>query len=483
MWPAAPALAQAPQPFTVQTVADLARTRAAQPYRPPPADLPARLAKLDYDAYRGIRFRPERALWRSEGLPFQAQFFHRGFFFKERVDLDEVVAGQARPIPYDPTAFASRLVDLAGLPADLGYAGLRLHAPINRPDYFDEVAVFQGASYFRSLGRDQVYGLSARGLALNTTGPGGEEFPVFRRFWLERPGPHADTCVIHALLDSPSAAGAWRFAIRPGEATVFEVEARLYPRRDLATVGIAPLTSMYLFGPASPRRFDDFRRAVHDSDGLQMLNGAGERLWRPLTNPSSIQESAFADRGPRGFGLVQRSRRLSDFEDLEARYDRRPSCWIEPQGDWGPGAVHLVELPSAKEIEDNVVAFWRPDAPLQAGREHLFRYRMSWGPPPAPGVARVVQTRTGADWNATGARQFSIDYQGETASDLQGVQPRVSASAGRTSPPIATRDPRTGALRVAFELQPGSARTVELRAALERSGRPASETWMYRWTA
>ena len=354
--------------------------------------------------------------------------------------------------------------------------------------------MFLGASYFRSLGKGEAYGLSARGLAVDTTGPGPEEFPAFTAFWIERPAPGADSIVVHALLDGPSVAGAYRFVIRPGERTTFDVRARLYPRRTLAGAGVAPITSMFLFGPASARRFDDDRPAVHDSDGLQMLNGAGERLWRPLVNPGALQESAFEDRNPRGFGLIQRARSLQDFQDLEARYDLRPSLWVEPQGDWGPGAVRLVELPAALERQDNIVAFWRPAAPLEPGSEAVFDYRLNWGPPPAgpPGLAQVAQTRTGAKAVQTRSesdppdptRTFSVDFM-RPAPDggWAGVQPRLWCSAGVLTPGRLVPIPGQPGVRLDFQLQPGAARAVELRAELVRDGVKVSESWLYRWTA
>ena len=480
--------------FDIDTVARLARARAQRPFVPPFARLPDRLAHASYDAYRAIRNRPDQALWRDQGLPFQVEFFHRGYGFADRVDLFEVAGGRATPIAYDPGRFESDQIPLDGLPPDLGYAGFRLHAPINRADYFDEAAVFLGASYFRSLGKNEVYGLSARGLALNTTGPGPEEFPAFTAFWIERPAPSAGSIVVHALLDGPSVAGAYRFVIRPGERTIFDVQARLYPRKSLAGAGVAPITSMFLFGPGSPHRFDDNRPAVHDSDGLQMLNGAGERLWRPLTNPNAVQDSAFEDHSPRGFGLIQRSRNLQDFEDLETRYDLRPSLWVEPRGDWGPGAVRLVELPAGLERQDNIVAFWRPQTSLEPGSEAVFDYRLSWGPPPLgpPTLAQVAQTRTGAKAVQTRldsdppdpTRTFSVDFV-RPAPDggWDDVQPRVWCSAGKLSAARLVPIPGQPGVRLEFQLQPGAARAVELRAELVQGGVKVSESWLYRWTA
>jgi len=226
--------------------------------------------------------------------------------------------------------------------ADVGFAGFRLQYPLNRIDYYDEVCAFLGASYFRAVARGQGYGLSARGLAIKTADSSGEEFPLFRSFWLERPSPGADSMTVHALLDSQSAAGAFRFVIRPGQETLFDTEVKLYPRVDIAQAGFAPLTSMFFFGPNNQGLADDWRAAVHDTDGLMLRTGHDERIWRPLINPRKLQISAFSDTSPRGFGLAQRARQFTDCQDLEAVYQKRPTLWIEPCGNWGQGIVELV---------------------------------------------------------------------------------------------------------------------------------------------
>src|SRR6266542_1414282 len=310
-------------PFDALSVRQLARDLAQKPYKPPDTRLPDTLKNLTYDQYRSIRFEPEKALW-----------------------------GGAGRIVYSPGMFSLGKITPPDPSDDIGFAGFRLHAPVNRPDYYDEVAVFLGASYFRSLAKGLNFGISARGLALATGDPKGEEFPVFKSFWLERPQPNTKSVVVHALLDTPSAAGSYRFTIRPGDPTVFDVEAALYPRADIATAGLAPLTSMFMFDAGNRANVDDFRPAVHDSDGLGMLNGRGEHLWRPLNNPGDLQISTFVDTNPRGFGLIQRKRDFRDYQDLEAHYEKRPSLWIEPIGDWGSGGVFLVEIPSKEEIHD-----------------------------------------------------------------------------------------------------------------------------------
>lgn len=475
--------------FDETTVAALARALSARPYQPPPSNLPARFAGLGYDAYRAYRYRASRALWRDLDLPFQAQFFHRGFLFEHRVDVFTVQGGQAARVP-----FSTRLFDYpAGStpdPAigDIGFAGFRLFAPFDRPDRYDEFCSFLGASYFRAIAPRLGYGLSARGLALGTGEPGEEEFPRFTAFWLEQPAAGAEAIVVHALLDGPSAAGAFRFRIAPGGATtVFDVDARLYPRTTLANAGIAPLTSMFHFDGSSGPGIDDFRPAVHDSDGLALLTGGGELAWRQLRNHRTLQHSGFQDSGPAGFGLVQRKRAFHQFSDTEARYDQRPSLWVEPVGDWGAGEVHLVEIPTADEYQDNVVAFWRPRAPLAAGREHRWRYRLHWGRdhPWRPELARATSTRIGRA-TSVGAHLVVIDFSGDRIAALsEHIEPRVevASSHGEVRNAVAYRHPEGGDWRLSFELHPGATGTVELRARLLDGDGPLTETWLYRWTA
>lgn len=482
---AAPPAAPVPGPFDGATVRRLAQTLAKQPHRAPPTDLPGPLDALTYDQYSAIRPLPERALWADRDLPFQVQFFPRGYLFRPAVDIFEVADGQAARVPYAPDAF--EYPDPAmRVPDPLGFAGLRVHARINRPDRFDEVAVFLGASYFRAVAKDQAYGLSGRGLAIGTGNPRGEEFARFRAFWLERPQPGARSLVVHALLDGPSVAGAYRFGVRPGETTVFDVESVLYPRADIDEPGIAPLTSMYLFGPKDRRRAEDWRPAVHDSDGLFVWNGAGERLWRPLTNPAELQVSAFADAGPHGFGLMQRRRAFADFQDLELQYGKRPALWVEPTGDWGPGAVQLVEIPTPDENNDNIVAFWRPRERLNAAGEYLYTYRLHWGrdAPDAGALARVADTRSGAG-GAKGGLVFVLDFVGEPVKGLApdaAVRPEIAASTGEIADVFSVPNPETGGWRVSFELRPGGAKVAELRCVLVGERGPLSETWLYRWT-
>lgn len=477
-------------------VADIARARAATAFEPADATLPAELAALDYDGLRDIRFRPARALWRDGALPFEAMFFHRGRYHPQPVRVHEVdAAGTVRALPwraadYDYGANALQTQDWP----DLGHAGLRLHYALNAPGYKDELIVFLGASYFRALGAGQQYGLSARALAIDTVGADGpEEFPRFTDFWLERPAPGATRIVVHALLDSPRAAGAYEFVVTPGPQTTVQVHARLFLRagaRPIATLGLAPLTSMFLSGENQPRA-GDFRPEVHDSDGLLMASASGEWLWRPLQNPRELLATSFAFDGLRGFGLMQRDRAFASYEDTEARYERRPSAWIRPLGDWGPGRIELVQLPTPDETHDNVVAYWVP-ARLPAPGEPLdYAYELAWqgdDQQRAPG-AWTVQSRRGLGYvraeqaaDAAGLVQYVLDFAGPALGALAPQAPvRAIASAdsnGRIEPPLAWFNPATRSWRVVLRVRPlDPARPVELRAFLQHGNDIVSETW------
>jgi glucans biosynthesis protein len=474
----------ATRPFSDGTVRDLARDLAKRPFRAPDDKLPRGFTDLSYDDYRKLTFDRERALWRGADLGFQVQLFHRGFLYTRKVELFEVADRQARPILYDPTPF--NLEDRPPPGADFGYAGFRITHPLNKQGVFDEVCAFLGASYFRAVARELRYGLSARGLAIKTADPSGEEFPLFRAFWLERPHAGANSVVVHALLDSPSATASFRFTVRPGDSTVFDVQASIFPRVELALAGIAPLTSMYFFAPNDRGGVDDYRGAVHDSDGLLLATSRGEQIWRPLHNPRDLQISHFNEVNLRGFGLMQRRRGFTDYNDLEASYERRPSLWVEPIADWGPGSVQLVEIPTNGEIHDNIVAFWRPEQPMRPGEEYNFVYRLHWLPVTKgnPELAQFVDTRIGAASNR--GRLFVLDAVGGKAEEVPAkALPTLDlrTSAGEIHNPVVQPNPHTGGWRVHFHLVPGSARLAELRAVLTFNDRPLTETWLYRWTA
>ncbi|WP_166312635.1 glucan biosynthesis protein [Acetobacter estunensis] len=473
-------------PFDHETVTRMARELAAKPYSAPEQSLPKALDNLNFDQFRSIEYRPDQALWHGQNLAFDVEFFHRGFLYRPRIAIHEVVDGKSTAVPYTPDLFnfgdpMLRVTD------DLGFAGLRLRYAINTPGVMEECAVFLGASYFRAVAKGQNYGLSARGFADGTGDPKGEEFALFRAFWLEKPQPGVDSIVIHALLDSPSLAGAFRFTIRPGDTTIFDVQSALFPRVKIEQSGIAPLTGMFYFDANDRNHIDDWRPAAHDSEALQIWTGSDLQLYRPLRNPLDLQFSAFTDISPRGFGLMQRRRSFHDFEDLALDYEKRPSLWIEPIGDWGAGAVDLVEIPTPNEVNDNIVSFWRPKEPLQAGHEYTYTYRMYWGwdVPFPTDLARIGATREGAVTDHKDGRFFAIDFTGGPVAD-KGQDAKFhlipNTSAGTIRNVVVEPNPNINGWRTTFEFYPGDAKLAEMSVVLADEQGPVSEQWMYRWT-
>lgn len=476
--------ARAAEPFSFDELRARAQALAAQPYVAPKSPVPADLRRLDYDQYRDIRFRPNRSWWGEEGLPFKLQFFHPGFIFSSTVQLSEVDGRVVHAIPFSPDLFDYGHNHLTVPPESMGFAGFRILYPLNKAD--DEMGCFQGASYFRMVCAKAVYGLSARGIAIDSGEP-REEFPDFTAFWIERPAPKARVLTAYALLNGPSVAGAYRFDIAPGAETAVEVRETLYFRRNPAFLGIAPLTSMYWHGQGG-EDLHDFRPEVHDSDGLMVHTGSGEWLWRPLANPSSEQILVFSDVHPRGFGLMQRERRYEAYQDIEAEYQQRPSGWIEPLGDWGAGIVRLVELPTPDETNDNIVVYWTPASLPPPGEPVEFAYRLTFALDQIhPPSGWVVSTRHGRSrTQESDLERFIVDFDGPGLRSLPAnaaLEPDVTVGPGAALVHATLQhNPFDGTWRAAFALKPdGSGRSVELRCFLRHPGGALTETWSYLW--
>ncbi|MCF5545246.1 glucan biosynthesis protein G [Pseudomonas salomonii] len=365
--------------FSLDDVSAKAKELAGQKYEAPRSNLPNEFREMKFADYQKIRFRNEKAEWADQNTPFKLSFYHQGMHFDTPVKINEVTADSVQEIKYDPNRFDFGDVKFDPKATEqLGYAGFRVLYPINKADKQDEIMTMLGASYFRVVGKGQSYGLSARGMAIDTALPSGEEFPRFTEFWIERPKPGEKQLVIFALLDSPRATGAYRLTLRPGTDTIVDVKSQMFLRDKVSKLGIAPLTSMYLFGANQPSKVLNYRRELHDSSGLSIHAGNGEWIWRPLNNPKHLSVSNFAVENPRGFGLLQRGRDFSHYEDLDDNYDKRPSAWIEPEGDWGKGSVDLVEIPTADETNDNIVAFWSPAELPKVGEPLDVSYRLHW---------------------------------------------------------------------------------------------------------
>ena len=481
------------QPFSRDRLQDAARRLALEPYVAPADTRPPWLAAMDYDDYQALNnFRIDHSLWGGGELPFQARFFHLGLYFHYPVHLYEVADGMARPIRFSPELFkyGPRVRDkIPESIGDLGFAGFRVNS---RADWDRDMFSFLGASYFRAVGASKQYGLSARGLAIDTGLDHPEEFPAFRSFWLERPTANATALTIHALLDSPSITGAYTFVVTPGDLTVMQVETHLFPRKTIERLGIAPMTSMFQNGENDRRVSDDFRPEIHDSDGLALWTHSDEWIWRPLVNPHYIRVNSFLDENPRGFGLLQRDRDFANYQDDRAFYHKRPSLWVEPLGAWGRGAVQLVEIPTSDETFDNIVAFWNPAEPVQPGREWRFDYRLYWGaqPPVQPTVAQVVATRCGVGGmpgqkKTVPLRKFVIDFAGGRLDRLNRetkIDAIVSASRGEIRDVVAQPVLESPLWRCHFDLVASGSEPVDLRCYLRDAEGALSETWLYQWS-
>ena len=483
-WPAAAPLGP-PRPFSFAGLKASAQALARRPYRAPAGPSPELVRAIDFDAFGRIVYRPAATLWGDAPGGRGVRFFPIGRPASIAVGMNVVSGGMARAVPYAESLFDMPADSPArALGDEGGFAGFKVLNADKRTDWI----AYLGASYFRSADPFNQYGLSARGLALDTAAAGPEEFPVFTTFWLEEPAD-ADL-VVYALLDGPSVAGAYRIAHRRSTAgLVQDIEVQLSFRKPVARLGLAPLTSMYWYGQTDRTPADDWRPQIHDSDGLAIWTGAGERIWRPLADPPRVIVNAFADHGPRGFGLMQRDRNFEDYQDDGVFYDRRPSAWIEPVGDWGPGSVQLVELPTTKETDDNIVAFWTPAAPVKAGQSLNYRYRLHWADEePAPeGVARVIATRSGQGGRPgqpipPGRRKMVVDFAGAPLAGLDrqsGVEPIVSSSFGQPLDPVAYPVEGQNRWRLMFDLDVAPGRVTDLRAFLRHGGAALTETWIY----
>lgn len=471
-----------PVEFSRNTVIHWARQLSLAPFTPPD-QAPEALLNLDYSAYRKINYQQNAAVWAATPSRFSIQLFAPGFLFRDLIDIDTVEAGRRIPLTVAPDSFHVPNPELASVLAETGkYSGMRLHYPLNSESYADEFLVFQGASYFRGVSRGQLYGLSARGLAIDVAAETGEEYPIFRHFWVERPTDGGESIVVHALLDSRRVTGAFRFDIHPGAALRMDVQVMLFPREDIAHVGLAPLTSMFLHGPLQRARRSDYRPAVHDSDGLAMRRGNGEHVWRPLANPRHLQVSAFLDENPAGFGLIQRQREFSYFQDLEASYQRRPSAWVQPLGDWGKGQVQLVEIPTDSETNDNIVAYWRPQQGLQKHQPFEYAYRLSWPDhlPQSTDAAQVVRS-AGGEKLFSDHQEVMIDYVNLRVDELEAMVVRASITPGHVLESRIQPNPAVNGARVFVTLDAADAPVAEMRVNLERAGASVTETWLYRW--
>ena len=479
----AQAAAEQPTPFQQSMVQDLARSFAKTPFKPSPTDLPEPFNGLNYEQYVGLRYRREKLIWADDKVGFVIEPLHRGFIFNSHMMIQLVENGLSRRLAYSPADFEFGSVKPPQESPDIGFSGFRVLAP--REGRLAEVAIFQGASFFKARAPGQAYGVQARGLSLKTADPRGEEFPQFKAVWIEKPTLASNALVVHALLDSDSVAGAYRFTIRPGEAIIIDTEMTLSPRANVENVGIGSMSATSISSPLDRRRPDDVRPTIADVNGLQMNSGKDEWIWRPVTNRQTLQISSFVDEKPKGFGFLMRNRDFDSYEDDELKWETRPSLWIEPLSEFGAGLVTLTEIPAESETNSNCIAYWRPKGGLVAGAETSWAYRQfwCWDPPTQPPLLKVSESRGGRGGGKR--RKFIVAFSGEALADPQGlkdIKPALTASPGAIANmrTYLYRDRKL--YRVVFDLDPAAETQSEIRLVLEAEGKPVSETWLYRWT-
>jgi glucans biosynthesis protein len=481
--------------FDFQDVIEKAKTLAQQSYQEP-EPVPRFMQELNYEQYQGIRFKPEQSLWRSSHSRFQIMLISPGLFYRHPVKLHVIDAQGVHDLPYrkDYFTFPDEEVERR-VPPDLGYAGFKLTYPLQDANTQNQFLVFAGASYFRGVARDNTFGISARGIAVDTGLASGEQFPSFIEYWLERPGKDATTTTLYGLLDGKSVTGAYRFTVYPGIPTRLKVEARLFSRDAIQLMGIAPLTSMFYYGENSPRPKGQWRAQVHDSDGLLIHNGvSGEWLWRPLLNPRNLEMNYFQTENVRGFGLLQRHDQFSHYQDLGAHYETRPSAWVETQGDWGKGHVVLVELPTDSETNDNIVAFWSPMEPVNKDQSLSYNYTISFGDRTVGNepTGQVINTFVGdgnmvGGGNVAGAYRLIVDFAGGPLVKLPAnalvLSSVVAGENGEVIEHFVEYIPSEHVWRLSILAKPAEEKPLSLRAFLSKDGEAVSETWTYRLPA
>jgi periplasmic glucans biosynthesis protein len=482
-----PALAEplgAPSPFAADTVLKMAVALASKPFKEPEAaPLPKVFTGLTFDQYTAIRLTPGAAIWRDQKVGFSLEPLHRGFVYTTPVGINIVENGMARKVVYDRADFDFGALKVPASLGDLGFSGLRILKASDGG--FEDAAIFQGATFYRARAPAQPFGLTARGLAIRTGDDPGEEFPLFREFWIEKPNLAANTLTIQALMDSPSVTGAFRFTLRPAETTIIDTEMTLIARAAVDKLGFGAMAATFLFSPLDHRRSDDVRAAAYEATGLQILTGGGEWLWRPVSNRETLQISAFSDVNPRGFGLLQRSRSFDAFYDDETHWELKPSLWIEPIGDWKEGDLRLLEIPTDSETNENIIAQWRPKAGMAAATTQsvAFRQFWCWSPPSKPPLASCVGSRRG---KAGDRQRFAVEMAGDLFADpakAAAASADLQASRGKIVSLRLFHYKDRRSVRVVFDLDPGSETYSELRLTLKVDNQAASETWLYRWTA
>ena len=483
-------------PFLTQLI-NQAKEQAKLDYIPAPIVANEVLKNLSYQQYKSIRFKPEESIWR--GLyPYEVQLFHTGFLYKHPININVIdYRNKVSNLAFDTDYFRyERLAEFipTEIKTDVGFAGFRIHYPVNGKEYKDELAAFLGATYFRLIGQQQKYGMSARGLAIDTAMPEGEEFPYFTDFWLIEPA-NGKKITVYAKMDSPSITGIYKFTIESANNTEVDIKSWLFARKDIDKLGIAPFTSMFLYGENSLKKPDDYRPEVHDSDGMMLVTSNDEQLWRPLDNPNRLRITSLGDNNmPKGFGMLQRDIQYEHYVDSEAHYHQRPGLWVTPYAGFEKGRLELVEIPTNSETNDNIVAYWVNDQPVEEGDSLYLHYQLRTVSADAHQYqkASVLRTLQGADKlpgeqidEESLTRRFIVDFsmpnslrksvfkEGELMADISATNGRVEQV--QVFPANSNHE-----LRATFLFSPNEQDSVsDIRLVLKHKSKAISEIWTY----
>ncbi len=468
-----------------------ARELATKPYADHRKKLPKWLRDMNYDGMRNIRFNHDMAIWRRERLPFQIHFFHPGCIQNDQIKIHLVDGDNDQVLPFDQQMFRyDNGVESEYLGPETMFSGFRIHYPLNRPEYLDELIVFQGATYFRALAKGLNYGISSRTIAVNTAGEQPEEFPLFRDIWIFRPDRSDHSITVMGLFDGPSLSGAAEFIVTPELVTYVDVRVSIFSRdKEVKNYGISPLTSMFWFGGNSQYKWGDFRPEVHDSDGLLIHKNQDRWVWRPLTNDGRLKKSFFQCAAMKGFGLLQRNRNFFDYKDIEAKYDNRPSVWVESSGNWQDGFVELIEIPTHTEYNDNIVAFWKPSSPLPPNSNIEFKYRQTWfgDEKVIPPHGKVVSTALSNPPPGLPplSKRFIVEFTWpDMDADVKSgqIKDTVTASNGTISNKTGIYNSYEKRWRLFFDVTAEKPNEpVELVAYLSKDDKVLTEYWTYQW--
>lgn len=454
--------------FSWDMLVERARRLARSPFAETPPYPGA--AKIDYDALNQARFRDERTAWNDLPGDTGIRLFPLSANAQQPVEIALVEGGRTTPLRYDPAMFdAPPGNPVRNLGPDAGFAGFRIMNAARDADWLS----FLGASYFRAAGAEKQFGLSARAIAINTSIAGKEEFPRFTHFWLERTGRSSVT--VHALLDGASVTGAFRFVSElTAQGVRQDVDAALFPRRAIPELGLMAMTSMFWYDQADRRTRTDWRPEIHDSDMLSISSADGTAHCRPLINPSAPRVDVFAERNPRGFGLLQRDRNFDHYQDDGVFYERRPSLWASSRKPLGAGQVRLYEFPTDSEYTDNVAAYWTPAAIPRPGGRIDASYQLDWSSARTPAsasaatVANIWTGRTGQ------GDRIAIDFAGVP----EGTRPEIWTDlAGATlikkaGYPVLHQP---GLFRAVLDIRRDQGRSADIRVQLRMGNRPFSE--------